>query len=414
MRVVCHSQHLTGVGHHVRMHCIAASLAAEHEVHLVDGGRPVPRPPFAAEPGRLVVPTLVRSPSGALVGDHGEPGDEVLARRAVVLADAVTAIRPDVVLVDHYPFSKWELSPEIDAAVSAARAASDRVQVVCSLRDIAPQTRHEGVDPARYASEVARRLDAGFDALLVHGDPAWSRLADHFPTADALPVPVRATGYVVEPPPLVPDPDLPAAPFVVASAGGLHATEFLAAVITAHARLVERVPAAPAALHVFAPAGADESTLGTLRAAAREHDPSATRVVVHPFAARFGAWRDAAALSVSRAGYNTCAASLRSPAAIVLVPDPRLSDQVPRARLLDRGGAAVALASAGAAPGVDALTGAMADALARRGARSTVGAAAVRTDGAAVTVELLTRLVAREDPWAPEWREPPGALEEAR
>ena len=65
VRVVCHSQHLTGVGHHVRMHCLAVGLAtAGHEVHLVDGGRPVPRPRFSAEPARIELPTLVRSDGG--------------------------------------------------------------------------------------------------------------------------------------------------------------------------------------------------------------------------------------------------------------------------------------------------------------------------------------------------------------
>ena len=43
MRVLCHAQHLSGVGHFVRMHAIASGLGRTHDVYLVDGGRRVPR-----------------------------------------------------------------------------------------------------------------------------------------------------------------------------------------------------------------------------------------------------------------------------------------------------------------------------------------------------------------------------------
>ncbi|MFN8027385.1 MAG: nucleotidyltransferase family protein [Acidimicrobiia bacterium] len=252
MRVVCHSQHLTGIGHHVRMHCIASALATGHEVHLVEGGRSVPRPRLAAEPERLVVPVLLRDDSGELVGAGGEPGAAVLAERRRVLADAVAVIRPDVVLIDHYPFSKWELTEEIGALTAAARAANPGTRVVCSLRDLVPQTRYEAVGRSAYDAEVLRRLRDDFDAVLVHAEPTWSGLGDTFPAAGEVEPPVRATGYVVEPA-LTPRPgELPDEPYAVASAGGLEATEFLGAVVAAHARLVATVPGAPARLHVFA------------------------------------------------------------------------------------------------------------------------------------------------------------------
>jgi predicted glycosyltransferase len=400
VRVVCHSQHLTGIGHHVRMHAIATALAGAHEVYLVEGGRPVPRPAQATEPRRLVLPTLLRTPEGELVGAEGERVADVLAARAGVLADAVAALRPDVVLVDHYPFSKWELTAEIDAAADAARAVNAGAKVVCSLRDIAPQTRHEQVAATDYADEVARRLTDRFDALLVHADPAWSRLADHFERAAPLTLPVRATGYVVAPTLAPRDGELPAEPFVIASAGGLRATEFLAAVIRAHAQVAARVAGMPRSLHVFAPAGAGDAELGRL-----VDEVTSDHVAVHPFSTRFEAWLDGATVSVSRAGYNTCAALLRSPAAAVLVPDPSLSDQTRRAQLFGAAGVAIPVESSGAAPPVEALAAAMATALDRHGVDPAGEPVPVAVDGAAVTGSLLERLVAGEDPWAPECRE---------
>ena len=128
----------------MRMHCLAGGLvAAGHDAYLVSGGRPVPRPRFAVEPEIIVLPTLRRTDGGALVGGDGEEVRPLLRRRAATLADAVTAIRPDVVLVDHYPFSKWELAEEIEGAIAAARRADDRARAVCSL------PRHRSPEPPR-------------------------------------------------------------------------------------------------------------------------------------------------------------------------------------------------------------------------------------------------------------------------
>jgi predicted glycosyltransferase len=59
---------------------------------------------------------------------------EVLAERTRRLTEAATRIRPDVVLVDHYPFGRWELDAEIGGTITAARWANVGIRVVCSVR----------------------------------------------------------------------------------------------------------------------------------------------------------------------------------------------------------------------------------------------------------------------------------------
>jgi predicted glycosyltransferase len=44
----------------------------------------------------------------AAAGPASAPG--VLAERARMLAEAAERFRPDVVLIEHYPFSKWSSS----------------------------------------------------------------------------------------------------------------------------------------------------------------------------------------------------------------------------------------------------------------------------------------------------------------
>ena len=138
MRVFCYAQHLTGVGHAVLPRVIANELATAHDVYLVEGGRFVPAPASPTVPTRIPLPVIGRAPDGQLVGGDGTPGDQVFARRADVLIDAIRSIRPDAVLVDHYPFSKWELGGEVATVIGTAREANPDTCIVSSLRDVSP------------------------------------------------------------------------------------------------------------------------------------------------------------------------------------------------------------------------------------------------------------------------------------
>ncbi len=389
MRVLCHAQHLTGVGHFVRMHVIAASLAERHDVYLVEGGRPFPRPPLESEPVRIALPIVLRDAHGGLVGADGEAGSAVLRRRADRLATAVDEIQPDVILVDHYPFSKWELSEEIEAMAAVARRANPDARMVCSLRDIVPRTRYEAASAHGYDDEVLQRL-ALFDAVLVHTDPRLTTLPEHFPATERIKAPIRYTGVVVEA--VGSTAGLPRGHWAVASAGGLDATEFLLVVAKTFGTLVSSGTVPPMPLHVFAPAHATPADLDAIRTAA-----SPGRVVVHEFSGAFAAWLDGAALSISRAGYNTVAALLRSRVPAVVVPDPSVSDQRPRVRALARTGTAVVVDEGAVVPSAAALQTAIPRALER--GRPDV---AFDLDGAAATRDLLERLNAGEQPWAPE------------
>ena len=337
MRVLCHAQHLTGVGHFVIAHNIARGLAKGHDVYLVKGGRPVPRRSALVEPRSISLPILHRSHDGQLVAEDGRGAGEVLARRAELLADAARDIRPDVVLVDHYPFSKWELQSEISAAITAARAANPRVQVVCSLRDIAPRTRYEDMTDDEHAARVVEFLGEWFDALLVHADPKFVRLEEHFSGAADVPVALTYTGFVTES--LPPAPSAPHR-WAVASGGGADATAFLVSTIRAFRRLAASGVVGDMRLQVFCGLAARPSDRAALDQAA-----GSGPVDVHGFSPSFLGWLHGAALSMSRAGYNTTTALLRARVPAVVVPGPRLSDQRPRAQRLAAAGLAVVVDS---------------------------------------------------------------------
>jgi predicted glycosyltransferase len=335
LRILLHSQHLTGVGHFVRMREIARVLTPHHEVYMVDGGRPVPGSDAGgATPVEL--PRIIRE-EGRLAPLSGEPDiAATLAERRRILCDAITRLRPDVLIVEHYPFSKWELQGEIEAAIAAARAASARAVILCSVRDIVRQTRHESCAGPVYVKHVLDSLHAGFDALLVHGDPALTRLEDHFPGAGSIRIPVEYTGIVSE----IPRHDQHAAraldqltggsPFVLASAGGGPDAQGLLLQCVHAWRLLVAQDALPGWKLVICPGLA--SPPGEL------HDLAAADgidgIFVQPFSPDYLAWLEKARLSVSCAGYNTCANLLQLGCLALLVPDPQMSDQPERARIL--------------------------------------------------------------------------------
>ena len=328
MRILCHAQHLSGVGHFVRMHALACGLnAAGHEVHLVEGGRPVPHLRDAAEPQVVPLPPLARSGGSLVALGSTAPVCSVIEERARELARAVERIRPDVLLIDHYPFSKWELDLEIAAAIDAGRACNPAIRVLCSLRDIVRQTRYERADSQAYEERVLAQLRARFDGILVHADPAFTRIEEHFGRCDDFPVGVEYTGFVTHPLPAESGASAAGPHAVLSCGGGAGSLAFLRAAMEAFRRLASGGAVGSMQLIVFASAAADISELEELETAAGNGPFQIRR-----FGPDFERCLHNSAISISRAGYNTCATLLRSRTRALLAPDPVMSDQGFRAR----------------------------------------------------------------------------------
>lgn len=344
LRILLHAQHLTGVGHFVRMREIARTLAPHHEVHMVAGGRPLP----GADAGGAIpleLPRIARV-AGRLLPLGGEADIEAtLAARSRVLAAAVSELGPDVLVVEHYPFSKWDLAGEIEAAIDAARAASSGVRILCSVRDVLRQTRHEGCTPQAWVSRVLAALNGRFDALLVHGDPAMTLFQAHFPGTRDIRIPLEYTNIVAE----APRQDELAsreiarvtegAPYVLASVGGGGDTQDLLVHCIGAWRLL-RAEAAMKEWRLVICAGL-AGAADRLRALAGA--PEVAAITVRPFSPEFPAWLATAGLSVSCAGYNTVANLLQAGCRSLLVPDMTMSDQPERARILAVRGIATVL-----------------------------------------------------------------------
>jgi predicted glycosyltransferase len=365
-RIVFYSQHLVGVGHHFRNLQIVRALARDHEVHFVDGGRPIPGAETPESVTLIRLTPIFLTPQGLASEDPTRHIEGVLEERQRVLSEAMGRICPDVFMIEFFPFDRWMLRPELIPAIEAARSVNPEVKVICSLRDIPARARttalsgppmpeahlvgnrlrfysvpfggrrHQDMYMARrYYEEVCPTLNACFDALLIHGDPRITRLEDYFPWVDDIAIPIVYTGYVSEKLNgerriLDENSSEGGRRFVLVSAGGgLDGYELAAPCVEAWRRLCEQDAVEGREMVIFSGLFVEDAPYEALKQMCADGPFRLER-----FAPNFLQWMQAADLSISRAGYNTCMNVLETGTRAVFVPSRLSEDQDVRARRL--------------------------------------------------------------------------------
>lgn len=386
-RVLLHVQHLLGIGHVRRAAAIARAMTrAGLAVTVASGGGAVAGVDFgAAELAELPAARAADSSFSAIVDAAGRPVDEAWwqARTAALLA-LFRARRPDVLLIELFPFGRRAFGRELLPLLEAAATASPRPVVLCSLRDIlVDKGRSAPGRPDRIAETVAL-VRRHFDRVLVHGDPRLAGLELSFPGATAIADRIAYTGYVVEQdqgPESRGGPDGEgdgAGDVLVSAGGGAVGGELLRASLAArplsrmggHSWRLVTGPNLPAA------------ELAAIRAAA---GPDVAVESFRPDLARlFGR----CAVSLSQGGYNTVMELIAARARAVVVPFASAgeTEQAARARLLAARGL-LTLVEGPATP--ERLAAAIDEAAARPRPEP----AAIDLDGAAATARLVRSLV---------------------
>ena len=191
-------------------------------------------------------------------------------------------------MIEAFPFGRRQVRFELLPLIAAIEATVPRPQLVTSLRDILQRG-----GQARAATRKRWRLvNAHFDRVLVHGDPAFAALGDSFPLADQIADRVVYTGLVCGTPPGVPDERFDV---VVSAGGGRGGGRAGAGGSGAAALLPETGTWAVITGPNLPQAEFDELAGAGPGACAADAVPDA----ISP---RFCRWRE---LSISQAGYNT-------------------------------------------------------------------------------------------------------------
>ncbi|MET1027153.1 MAG: glycosyltransferase [Dongiaceae bacterium] len=342
-RVLFYVQHLLGIGHLRRAAAIARALReAGAEVDFVSGGAPVEGLDLGGAT-LLQLPPAVSADSGfsAILDETGNPIDDIWKdRRRAQLLDIFARRRPDILLIEMYPFGRrqfrFELLPLLQAATERPAAQGGRPLIACSLRDIL-------VDKSRpdRVAETVEAVRRYFDLVLVHGDPRLVTLDRTFAGAAALAAQLRYTGYVVEQPQMPADGkrDRRDGEILVSAGGGAVGAPLFAAALAARplSRYRDRPWRLITGRNLPAPAARQLA----------EQARTAGGVIVETFRQDFTLLLQSCLLSISQGGYNTVMELIAAETPSVIVPfaDGAESEQSLRARLLAERGSLTLLES---------------------------------------------------------------------
>ena len=330
MKIFFYCQYVWGMGHLFRSAEFVRALS-DHEVTLIAGGQPVDiNWPDHVSLLRLPALFMDEKFTTLMAGDSDHSVEDIQRQRLSMLFDLFEARRPDVFIVELYPFGRTafgsELEPLLDSICSGKFGA---VKNVCSLRDILVEKKHQG----SYENRVLNQLKRYFDLLLVHSDESLMPLDRTFSRTSQIPIPLYYTGFITQRSDsengkklrheLKLDADTK---LIVASAGGGRAGyPPLKSVLEAFDLLDD---ALPVRLEIFTGPFMDEEEFKKL---ARLSKPG---VNIRRFTPRFLDYLFAADLSVSLAGYNTCMNLLVTKVPALVFPYHREREQPMRVESL--------------------------------------------------------------------------------
>lgn len=305
MKILIAVTHLLGTGHLSRALTLGRAFAAAgHQVLLVSGGFAAPQ--LNTDGVELLQLPPLRSDGvdfTRLLTASGDVADTAYrTRRQAMLCAALTEMQPDVLITELYPFGRRNLAEEFQALLSAAQTLPRRPVVLASIRDIlAPPSK------PKKAVQADAMITEFYDAVLVHSDPAATRLNISWPVSDMLAERLRYTGYVA-PPAATPHPQGLGQDEILVSAGGGSVGDALFECALKAATLM---PDIQWRLLV----GGSDAAERIARFQAMD-----TPAIIEPARPDFRQMLPLAAASVSMCGYNTALDLLQSGTPAVLIP----------------------------------------------------------------------------------------------
>jgi predicted glycosyltransferase len=322
MRALIYVQHLLGIGHLARVSHIAWALSeAKIDVAVVSGGTPVAG--FPKTQVKLIQLPPIRSRDMAfseLVDAEDRPlGDEFKALRRERLLSTFETFRPDVLIIEAFPFARRQMRFELIPLLEKAKASRNPPIIASSVRDILQENRKPG-----RAEETLQVIADFFDIVLVHGDPRFARLEETFPLARRIADRIAYTGLVAGEAQTSPD----NFDVVVSAGGGVAGRKLIQSTAAVAPRLIDRWPR----WCVITGPNFPKSELAALAAEL----PNGVRL--ETFRPDFPGLLARARLSVSQAGYNTVCDLLRARCRAVLVPfaEGSETEQTDRAGRLEK------------------------------------------------------------------------------
>ncbi len=300
MNIAYYCQHVLGVGHFHRSLEICRELARKNRVAMITGGAPLDfnekNVSFFQLPGLAMDSDFKNLSPWDTTYSLAETKEMRLTR----LWKFLTTFKPDIFLVELYPFGRKSFRFELDPILEGIRRGQfGNCYSFSSVRDILVE-RH---NREKFEDRVVTTLNSLFDGVLIHGDEEFIPLEKTFTRLADIIIPKAYTGYVTP----RPEPSdrsyfrkkihvLPTTDLIVASIGGGGVGSELLFALVAAMELLENENIK---LHIFTGPYTNEDVFENLAASTDK------RITVSRFDSDFHRWLAAADVSVSMAGYNT-------------------------------------------------------------------------------------------------------------
>ena len=169
------TQSLVGIGHLARSSVIAEAFSSISHVTMFSGGRPIEG--YLAPPGVdfVQLPAVRRDKPGEppVPVDSGLMMTEIEHIRSKLLVDRYLQIRPEIVIVEYFPFSPKRFGETLNGLFEAIKKEQKRPVVVCSIRTYPRQLWDTDAD----AAWINKQLRENFSCVLHHTDPELFPLA---------------------------------------------------------------------------------------------------------------------------------------------------------------------------------------------------------------------------------------------
>ncbi len=319
------------------MMALAKTFSAHnHSVLFISGGA-VPNP--GEMPYRVIQLFPLRAGAGDFTrlidGDGQDVTDRTKQRRAAELIHHVLDFAPDMLIIESFPFGRFQMKFELIPLLRAIKHSVSPALIISSIRDIL-QHRKE-----KRNRETLELLASYFDAVIVHGDPAWVSLECSFPFVPQMPVNVFYSGYVIDENKRVEQksPDKQGKHEVIVSAGGgavgkhVFDVAIKARPLSCLRHLVWRI------------------LVGNNVSAIARHGTAnchSGKTIIEKNREDFCQLLSQCELSISQAGYNTCLDIISTRAKAVLIPFSGYgeTEQSQRAAILQKKGLAVSVPEA--------------------------------------------------------------------
>lgn len=355
--------------------CEGLQEAGAH-ITLLTGGMPVEGVPPEGVHHVQLDPIAVRDGDFSVIVDSQdqEIDDSFKAQRCSQLLKIYKDEEPDLVVLEAFPFGRRQLRFELLPLLDTIAQSDPKPLVVSSIRDVLQRSNKPGRDD--YVLDLIRRH---FDAVLVHGDPEFSTLADSFPRANEFDEKIVYSGLVCAKPG-----EATAESFdvVVSAGGGAVGTELVRAAIDA-AKLL------PDALTWCLITGPNSPIINELESL----KVTSPNIQFEIFRSDFPNLLKSASMSVSQSGYNTVSDILQAKCRCLLIPysSSGETEQLDRARRLEALGIARVLHN-------EELSGEAMALSISEGLKSARPNAdfALKTDGANQSARILLELIAEK------------------